>query len=102
MNGQDSFSLFILCEFKLDESILLKKKIKSTKALSGKELKCLVNKEFNESDLIRNYTLSKILVNDADFENELMDVTDDELFMVNFKVFIQVLTVKKFFILNLI
>ena len=83
MSGQDSFSLFILLEFKLEESILLKKKVKSAKALSGKDLKLLVNKEFSESELVGSYVLSKILINDVDFQNELLDVDDDEIFMVN-------------------
>ena len=75
----------------------MKKKIKINCATLGKDLKIVFKKEFSESDLAKNYIFSKICIYDTDFNNELVDLTDDEIFMVNFKAFIQLSLVKYFF-----
>ena len=85
----DSLVFLILLEFKSDDTVIFKKKIKRSTQTSGKDLKNLILKEISESDKLNNYILDKTLINDADFGDELVDLDDDEVFKTNLKIFVQ-------------
>ena len=81
----NSFSFHLKFEFKSDDTVIFKKKIKLSTQTSGKDLKNLILKEISESDKLNNYILDKTLINDADFGDELVDLDDDEVLKTNLK-----------------
>ena len=79
----------VLIEFQCDKSVLFKKKIKLNSCKTGKDLKLLIENEFSESPQLKNHMLYKILIIDPDFDNELVDLDENETFQVNLKVFVE-------------
>ena len=91
---------FVLLEFKSEEKVVVKKKIKLNSPKSGKELKVIIDKEIVESEQLKSFKCSKILIKDADFDDELVDIGDEDVFSANTKVFIQ-LSLVYYLILNI-
>jgi hypothetical protein len=82
-------AFFILFDFKLENSSLLKKKVKCERSQTGLEIKDLMKIAFSEFNLLNNYAVKRILINDVDFENELVDLPDVDIFAENLKVFVE-------------
>ncbi len=82
-------AFFVLFDFKLENSSLFKKKVKCERPHSGLEIKDLMKIAFSEFNLLNNYAAKRIMINDVDFDNELVDMPEVDIFSDNLKAFVE-------------
>lgn len=87
----DNFSFHLLFEFKFNNNIVFNKKQKIDGSISGSNLKSLAQEILTQFDKNITYEISRILVSDKDFQDERIDIDNNDIFILNEKVFVELL-----------
>ena len=87
--SNSTLGFLLLLEFKYNSLIVFNKKIKLDSIIKGQILKNIIADELNVLDNISKFEISRISVLDRDFITEYVDITDEDLFTANQKIFIE-------------
>ena len=89
-----NYNFSVLLEFKYNNSVISNKKQKFDFSTNGLVIKKLASEALIEIDKASIYEISRIMLKDSDFLDELVDLDDNEIIINQEKIFIE-LTLKE-------